>query len=52
MWRMGLYRKISGIDTQIVKNEYLESDFSPNGINLPREWKIIFERFHIKFIIS
>ena len=29
MWRMGLYRKISGIDTLIVKNEYLESDFSP-----------------------
>ena len=52
MWRMGLYRKNIILDTHIMKNEYLESDFSPNGINLSREWKIIFERFHIKFIIS
>ena len=24
-----------------MKNEYLESDFSPNGINLPHEWSAV-----------
>jgi len=31
-----------------VKNEYLESDFSPNGINLPRDMENNFRKIPYK----
>ena len=70
---MGLCRKKCCLDTQIMENEYLESQFfsiDPKGNILLdfmtekvserhfflyrpiQKKKIIFERFHIKFIIS